>query len=52
MGVYTTFQFLGAFAGGACGGWSLDVFGSGTTLWAAASVALLWALLPRPEKTG
>lgn len=52
MGVYTTFQFLGAFAGGACGGWSLDRLGGEGTLWIAAVIAIVWALLPRPVKQG
>jgi len=44
MGVYTTFQFFGAFAGGASGGWLLDHVGNVTTLMAAAAVAAVWAL--------
>jgi MFS family permease len=52
MGVYTTFQFLGAFAGGACGGWSLETLGGATTLWIAAAIAVVWALVPRPVKQG
>jgi len=43
MGVYTTFQFLGAFAGGALGGWSLDHAGGTATMWVAAFAALAWA---------
>jgi predicted MFS family arabinose efflux permease len=50
MGVYTTFQFLGAFAGGACGGWSLETLGAETTLWIAGAIAVVWALVPRPGK--
>jgi len=52
MGVYTTFQFLGAFAGGACGGWMLDHAGSTGTLWSAALVSLLWALFLQVRKPG
>lgn len=50
MGVYTTFQFLGAFAGGACGGWLLEHAGGRMTLWVAAAISLLWAILQRPPK--
>jgi MFS family permease len=44
MGVYTTFQFLGAFAGGALGGWLLDQAGASITLWLAAAAALAWGV--------
>jgi len=47
MGLYTSFQFLGAFAGGAAGGWLLQVVGPGRTLAAAAGASLLWAGLFR-----
>jgi len=50
MGVYTTFQFLGAFAGGALGGWLLEHTSSTTTLWAAAAISLLWGVFPRPSR--
>ena len=50
MGVYTTFQFLGAFAGGALGGWLLEHTNSTTTLWAATAISLLWSVLPRPSR--
>jgi MFS family permease len=43
MGTYTTFQFLGAFAGGACGGWLLEYAGGRATLFSAAAIAVLWA---------
>lgn len=42
LGVYTTFQFLGAFAGGACGGLALQAGGTGGVLMLCAAVALLW----------
>jgi len=44
MGVYSTFQFLGAFAGGVSGGWLLGGFGSGTALLAAAGVCMVWGI--------
>jgi MFS family permease len=45
MGVYSTFQFLGAFAGGISGGWLLGGFGSGIALLAAASICVVWSIL-------
>jgi MFS family permease len=42
MGVYSTFQFLGAFAGGVIGGGLLGWLGSGFALLAAAAICLLW----------
>lgn len=47
MGVYSTFQFLGAFAGGVIGGWLLGWLGSGVALAAAAAVSLLWGIVLR-----
>jgi MFS family permease len=44
MGVYSTFQFLGAFAGGVSGGWLLGGFGSGFALLAAAGVCMVWGI--------
>ena len=42
LGVYSTFQFLGAFAGGTLGGVTLSHFGiSGVFCWAAV-VAVIW----------
>ncbi len=45
MGVYSTFQFLGAFAGGISGGWLLGGFGSAIALLAAAGTCVVWAIL-------
>ncbi|MEE8496339.1 MAG: MFS transporter [Xanthomonadales bacterium] len=45
MGVYSTFQFLGAFAGGLSGGWLLGVFGSGIALLVAAGTCVVWGVL-------
>lgn len=44
MGVYTTFQFLGAFAGGLGGGWLLGYSGDVVTLSVAGLVCTLWAV--------
>jgi MFS family permease len=45
MGIYSTFQFLGAFLGGVAGGALLGGFGSRGALLAAAGVCALWGLL-------
>jgi len=45
MGVYSSFQFLGAFAGGLSGGWLLGDFGSGIALLAAAGACVVWGIL-------
>ena len=42
MGLYSTFQFIGAFLGGVAGGWLLARFGSETALVAAGVVCLAW----------
>jgi len=42
LGLYSTFQFLGAFFGGVAGGWLLGHFGSQVALVAASAVSLLW----------
>lgn len=44
MGMYTTFQFLGAFAGGLGGGWLLGFGGDVVTLSAAGTLCTLWAV--------
>ena len=44
MGLYTTFQFLGAFAGGVSGGWLLQTSGDVVTLSVAGLVCALWAV--------
>jgi predicted MFS family arabinose efflux permease len=52
MGIYSTCQFLGAFAGGAGGGWLLQHLGAdalaGVTLLLAATWWLLVARSPVP----
>lgn len=45
MGLYTTFQFLGAFVGGAGGGWLLGMSGDVVTLSVAGSFCALWAVV-------
>lgn len=42
MGVYSSAQFLGAFAGGALGGWVMGQWGASSVFLAAAIVTLLW----------
>jgi len=44
MGLYTTFQFLGAFLGGLGGGWLLGFSGDMVTLSVAGSFCALWAV--------
>ena len=44
MGFYTTFQFLGAFAGGLGGGWLLGASGSVMTLSLAGALCSAWAV--------
>ncbi|MFT6956863.1 MAG: MFS family permease [Halieaceae bacterium] len=45
MGVYSTCQFLGAFAGGAAGGLALQQFGFGAVLVLASGLGVVWLLL-------
>jgi predicted MFS family arabinose efflux permease len=45
LGIYSTFQFLGAFFGGVTGGWLLGDFGSGAALLAAGVICLVWGLV-------
>ena len=44
MGLYTTFQFLGAFIGGLGGGWLLGLSGDVVTLSVAGLLCALWAI--------
>jgi len=43
MGLYSSFQFIGAFIGGVAGGWLLSRLGSGFALMLAGVFCLLWA---------
>ena len=45
MGVFTTFQFLGAFAGGVSAGWMLQSIGPQATMLYAALACMAWAWL-------
>ena len=45
MGVYSSCQFLGAFAGGAAGGIALQQFGFGAVLALGSGLGLVWLLL-------
>lgn len=44
MGLYSTLQFLGVFAGAALGGWLLQYQGAGAVFWAAAMLLVPWLL--------
>jgi len=54
MGVYSTCQFMGAFAGGAGGGWLLDHLGEGMLSSVCLALAAAWWLVvlraPRPAQ--
>jgi len=53
MGVYSTSQFVGAFVGGALGGWLLGHADTGAVFVANAMIALLWwwvALMMTPPR--
>lgn len=45
IGIYSTFQFLGAFVGGDRGGWLYQHYGVGAVFAGAAGIAGLWFLL-------
>jgi len=45
LGIYSTFQFLGAFFGGAGGGWLLGSYGSEVALQVAAAISLIWGVV-------
>jgi MFS family permease len=45
MGVYSTCQFMGAFAGGAGGGWLLDHLGEGSLSSVCLALAAAWWLV-------
>ena len=44
MGVYSTCQFMGAFAGGAGGGWLLQHVGAHALIGACLGLVLIWWL--------
>jgi MFS family permease len=45
LGVYSTSQFLGAFAGGGLGGWLLQTYGNHVMLGLSLLLLVLWLLL-------
>tara|TARA_E500000331_G_scaffold357436_1_gene419130 strand:- start:427 stop:1641 length:1215 start_codon:yes stop_codon:yes gene_type:complete len=45
MGVHTSAQFFGAFAGGALGGWLIAMADSSMMLWVNAGIALSWFII-------
>lgn len=49
-GVYSTFQFLGAFVGGVGGGWLLQEFGVQAVFTGAAVSIILWLLVAQNMK--
>ncbi|NNK33938.1 MAG: MFS transporter [Xanthomonadales bacterium] len=51
MGLYSTFQFLGAFFGGVSGGLLLSAFGGPSALLSAGVVCGVWGLLLRAFST-
>ena len=52
LGIYSTFQFLGAFFGGVAGGWLLGHFGSAAALAVAGALSLLWGIVLKLSSTG
>ncbi len=48
MGVYSTCQFLGAFAGGALGGWVVQEFGVNTLFGMCLALAAAWWMVALP----
>ena len=51
LGVYSTCQFLGAFAGGALGGWVLQLAGIPALFGLCVVLAIIWWLLALPPQT-
>jgi predicted MFS family arabinose efflux permease len=50
MGVFSTCQFLGAFAGGIAGGWTLEVWGLTGLAVACLIPGIFWLLLALPRR--
>ena len=44
LGFYSTAQYLGAFAGGLCGGWLHGRWGTGAVFWFCGALVLAWLL--------
>jgi MFS family permease len=47
MGVYSTFQFMGAFLGGSIGGWMMGIMGSSGVFAACALITGIWLWVAR-----
>lgn len=45
MGIYSSAQFLGAFLGGAAGGWLYGHYGVESVFWFSVAVALSWLVI-------
>jgi MFS family permease len=45
MGIYSSAQFIGAFIGGACGGWLYGEYGATAVFIFSAGIAASWALI-------
>lgn len=52
IGIYSSFQFLGAFAGGVLGGWLLGRFGSTAALMVAGGISLSWGIMLKAGSKG
>lgn len=52
LGLYSTFQFLGAFVGGVAGGWLFGRYGSQTALIVASTVSLAWGIVLKVSSAG
>jgi MFS family permease len=48
MGVYSTFQFMGAFLGGSIGGWMMGALGSSGVFGVCAVITAGWFIVARP----
>ena len=44
LGLYSTAQYLGAFAGGLLGGWLHGAWGTGAVFWFCGALVLAWLL--------
>ncbi|WP_250656563.1 MFS transporter [Alkalimarinus coralli] len=51
MGIYSTSQFLGAFLGGAVGGWVLSEWGGEVIYYASAALAGIWFFIALTMRT-
>ncbi len=49
MGLFSTCQFLGAFSGGAAGGWLLQHWGGAAVIAVCLVLGAIWLLLSRPD---